>query len=285
MMKKAISIKYLNCQNEVLDLTSDVYKMLRDTTLFDYEWTYTTINEYNPVIARFEQSMVQKNITIDITARTKKEYRNAVNWLLEVIEKDTFFVSPGKIVVNNDFYLPCYIYAKKVSNWHPGANRIRNTFSIVSEKGRWMKDVYKVFGASSVYEPESTDRDYPKDYEMDYVPSGGINRLISDSFVPFDFEIVFQGPVVDPMVICGGNIYRVYTTLEEGEILTINSLSKKIYKTKVNGEVINEFSNRDRENYIFEKMPATSGSTYIEHTDGTVVSIRAFTERSEPKWT
>lgn len=276
-------VKYINSQNEVLDLASDTYKMLRDSSLFDYDWEHQIMNEYNPVIYAFERSMVQKNITVDVSARTRKEYIEACNRFLEVTEKDIYSSAPGKIVIGQ-FYLPCYITAKKLDAWHPGANRIRNTYTILSERGRWMKDVYKVFGAASVYEPESTDRDYPKDYRMDYVPSGGINRLISDSFVPFDFEIVFQGPVTDPQVICGGTVYRVFTTLEEGETLTVNSLSKKIYKTKVNGEVINEFSKRDRDNYIFNKMPATSGSTYIEHTEGTIVSIRAYTERSEPKW-
>lgn len=278
-----MDIKYVNSQNEVIDLAGDVYKMLRDSTLFDYGWEYDTMNEFNPVVYMFDRSMVQKSITVDVSARTRKEYRAACNHILEVTEKDIYSLTPGKIVVDQ-FYLPCYITAKKIESWHPGANRIRNTYTILSEKGRWLKDIYKVFGAGSVYEPESTDRDYPKDYMMDYVPSGGINRLISDSFVPFDFEIVFQGPVTDPEVICGGKTYRVYTTLEEGETLTVNSLSKKIYKTKVNGEVVNEFSKRDRDNYIFEKMPATSGSTYINHTEGTIVSIRAYTERSEPKW-
>lgn len=283
-MGKVINIKYVNCQNEVIDLTGNEYKMLRENTLFDYDWDYATMNEYNPVIYSFDRNMVEKSITVDIVAKTKKEYAIACNRFLEITEKDVYSVTPGKIVVNDDFYLSCYIFSKKMSQWHPGANRIRNTYTLVSEKGRWMKDVYKVFGGSSIYEPESTDRDYPKDYMMDYVPSGGIKRLISDSFVPFDFEIVFQGPVTDPVVVCGGNVYRVYTTLEEGETLTINSVTKKVYKTKINGEVVNEFSKRDRENYIFEKIPATSGSTYIDHTAGTIVSVRAFTERSEPKW-
>lgn len=276
-------IKYVNSKNEVLDLTSNVYRMLRESTLFDYDWEYTTVNEYKPTIFSFERSMVQKNITVDVLAKSRKDYVAACNRFLEVIEKDIFFTTPGKIVVD-DFYLPCYITSKKIVTWHPGANRIRNTYTIVSENGRWMKDVYKVFGAASVYEAETTDKDYPIDYKMDYVPSGGINRLISDSFVPFDFEIVFHGPVINPVVVCGGNVYRVFTVLEEGETLTVNSLSKKIYKTKVNGEVINEFSKRDRDHYIFNKMPATSGSTYVEHTEGTIVSIRSFTERSEPKW-
>jgi len=276
-------IKYVNSRNEVLDLAGDRYKMLRDSTLFDYDWEYDTMNEYNPVVCSFNRSMAQKNITVDISAKSQKEYMAACNRFLEVTEKDIYSLTQGKLVVGQ-FYLPCYILSKKMASWHPAANRIRNTYTILSEKGRWMKDVYKVFGATSIYEPESTDRDYPKDYFMDYVPSGGINRLISDSFVPFDFEIVFQGPVTDPQVICGGNVYRVFTQLEEGETLTINSLSKKIFKTKLNGEVVNEFSRRDRENYIFAKMPATSGSTYIEHTEGTIVSIRAYTERSEPKW-
>ena len=97
-------------------------------------------------------------------------------------------------------------------------------------------------------------------------------------------EIVFHGACEDPTLIAGGKVYRVYTALEEGEYLTINSIEKTIVKTKANGEKVNEFSRRDRENYIFEKMPATDGRTLMQWQEGCIVSVRSFTERSEPKW-
>ena len=79
-------------------------------------------------------------------------------------------------------------------------------------------------------------------------------------------------------------MYRVYTELAQGEYLTVNSKEKTIVKTKKSGEKVNEFYLRDRDNYIFEKMKATNGSSYVSIQEGKICSIKAFTERSEPKW-
>lgn len=280
-----MKIVYENHVGEQINLSGPDYKMLRSTNLLDYEWSYETVNEYKPKVLSFNRKLVKKEFSVYISAGSRKKYNTLCNQLLEALEKDIYAVKPGRIIVNGNYYLPCYVVSKAIKSWFPYANAILNSFEIVSENGKWLKDVYRSFGAQFIYEPETEDMDYPYDYSFDYVPSGQINRLVSDSFVPFDFEIEFQGPATNPTVIVGGQIYRVYTTIEAGEMLVVNSLEKTIKKIKNNGDTVNEFSKRDRNNYIFEKMPATSGSTYVQYTPGTVVAIRAFTERSEPKWT
>lgn len=260
--------------------------MLQSSDLKDYKWSYSTKNEYNPKIYSFSRNMVEKKVQIAVIASTKKKYDEYCNRLLEVFEKDIYAVKKGKLIVNDDYYMEGYFVQKQIKDWY-ASKVIMNEFVFVSETGKWMKDVYKVFGSSYIPILSEDNPDagfYPNDFPFDFAPASDANKLVSDSFVPFDFEIVFHGACEDPTLIAGGKVYRVYTALEEGEYLTINSLEKTIVKTKANGEKVNEFSKRDRENYIFEKMPAADGRTLMQWQEGCIVSVRSFTERSEPKW-
>lgn len=278
-------IKYVNSFGDTIEFNKLPY-MLQSSDLKDYKWSYSTKNEYNPKIYSFSRNMVEKKVQIAVLASTKKKYDEYCNRLLEVFEKDIYAVKKGKLIVNDDYYMEGYFVQKQIKDWY-ASKVIMNEFVFVSETGKWMKDVYKVFGSSytPILSEDNPDAHFcPNDFPFDFAPASDANKLVSDSFVPFDFEIVFHGACEDPTLIAGGRVYRVYTALEEGEYLTINSIEKTIVKTKENGEKVNEFSKRDRENYIFEKMPATDGRTLMQWQEGCIVSVRSFTERSEPKW-
>ena len=279
------SIKYINSLGEEIELNKFPY-IIQSSDLKDYKWEYLTKNEYNPKVYAFSRSMIEKKIQIAVVATNKTKYVQYCNKLLEVFEKDVYAVKKGRIVVNDDYYMEGYFVQKQIKSWY-SSKVIMNEFVFVSETGKWYKDVYKVFGLSyrpSPDEGELESKFYPNDFKFDFAPASDVKRLVSDSFVPFDFEIVFHGACENPTLIAGGNVYRVYTTLVAGEYLTVNSIDKTIIKTKANGQKVNEFSKRDRENYIFEQMPAPNGRTFMQVQDGYVVAVRSFTERSEPKW-
>ena len=277
-------IKYVNHLGEEVSLGRGTYKMLKDTSLLNYDWTHLTKNEYDPTVYAFSRSLVEKDISIRIQSESKSQYIKDLNYLHEIFEKDIYAVTPGEIVIG-DYHLSCYITAKTMSKYYPGALSMVNQYKVLSETGRWYHIVEKVFGAGDQNQIINTGaRHYPRDYKYDYAHAFNTNRLISDSFVPFDFEIIYNGPWDTPSVTVSNYTYRVYTELAQDEYLTVNSKTKTIVKTKKNGEKVNEFYLRDRDNYIFEKMKATNGSSYVSVPEGKICSIKAFTERSEPKW-
>lgn len=280
-----IEVKYVNHLGDEVILSSGDYNMLRDNSLSDYEWAPNSKNEYNTTVYSFSRSMVKKKITIDIRANTEKKYKELVDKLSAIFERDVYAVKPGKLIVNNNYYINCYIIAKTNVLFRPLSKITRCEYVLLSESGRWYKDIYRVFGNTNEQQQiETFDIDYPHDYPYDYAPSYAYNRLISDSDVPFDFEIIFQGPWENPYVIISDHIYRVFTNLEDGEYLTVNSKDKTITKTKLNGEIVNEFNLRDRDNYIFEKIIPTNGSNHVGFDEGKILSIKAFVERSDPRW-
>ena len=80
----------------------------------------------------------------------------------------------------------------------------------------------------------------------------------------------------------GNHNYALYVTLAAGEYATIDSKTKKIMKYSVTGEPENVFHLRDKENYIFQKIP--EGNAAILRSKDLSVDISIFDERGEPDW-
>lgn len=276
-----LDVKYVNNKEELV-LLGKAGNFLNESDIRDYQWEYSA--NYNRVYS-FDKSLTEKTLPVIFYHLLDWEHRNDIwenaNLMYEIFDRDVREGTPGKLWIG-DYYIDAYIVGSSKSDYS-NEKIIKINFSVLSDF-RWRKDVVKTFGGATPFEPGSYDVDYPHDYKYDYVPGNNIRILTSEAVAPFDFEILFQGPAEDPMVVAGGWIYRVYTILEAGEFLVVNSISKTIKKITRSGQEINEFSKRDREHYIFQKMPVSSGSTSIMWQPNHIVQITAFTERSEPKW-
>ena len=79
------------------------------------------------------------------------------------------------------------------------------------------------------------------------------------------------------------HIYQVFGTIRAGETLVVDSLAKTIMLSTVSGTRVNWFNNRNRENYIFEPIPA--GQSNILYNGSFAFDLTVIEERSEPKWT
>ena len=276
-----MDILYVNSNNKQIDLGKD-YLMSRNTTLLDYEWETTTKNTFHPMISKFTKSMVKKNFTLNIRASSKKDFLQKYNSLISIFEEDIDSVSPGTLIVNG-YKLNCYVIAKKISSWYDAANYVACDFTAISEDGKWHMDVQQNFG-TGVDIPSDYGLDFPYDFPYDFGLFNIENIFISGSTIPFNFTMTFMGPWENPSVIAGGHLYRVFTTLEPNEYLTIDSYNKTVIKTKKFGEKKNEFHKRDRNNYIFEKIKCSEGRSKVICDKGKNLSITAHLERSEPLW-
>ena len=76
--------------------------------------------------------------------------------------------------------------------------------------------------------------------------------------------------------------HELSEVLEAGEYLVIDSLTKKIFKVKRNGEKINEFHLRDSMFDVFQKIPPEDCTITWSGLFGFDLTI--FSERSEPSW-
>lgn len=275
-----LECKYVNGMGDTF-IFGTQNNRINKSDIRDYEWQYT---EQYDKIKQFTKKLTTRSIPVRFFNRAGEdsEVYDRAEDLYAITDRDVRTLTPGRLYIG-DYCIEAYVVASAKQEYDNGVI-ISETLSILSDF-RWRKEVVKTFGGSTPYEPSDEVRDYPKDYMWDYIASHSQRRIITNSIAPYDFKIVFQGPVVNPTLIVGGNIYRVYTEIYTGEYLTADSVQKTIIRTKINGEKVNEFSYRDRDNYIFEKMPVRNGSSLVQWQEGKIVELTAFVERSEPKWT
>lgn len=277
-----MKIYYRNSKGQTIDFTGLTYR-ISESDLYDYEWAYETKTTQTSKIYWFHKNVTEKNIKIAISADSQKSYVEYGNKLLSVFEYDIINLTPGRLYVN-DMYISCYIYKSKKSQWMPGINFLVNEFSLISEDGKWIKVEHHKFNATTL-ESYATDNglDYPYDYPYDYA-NGAVNKVLyNNSFIPCDLEMTVYGSCSNPVISIGEISYEVNTDIAVGEYLKINTLEKKIYKVKINGEKINLFHYRGRERTnFFEKIPP--GKHPVLWNGSYTFDVDLFYERSEPVW-
>lgn len=276
-----MNVYYLNNFGQSIDFMSWPYR-ISESDLFDYEWSYESKNSVNSRISRFYRELVEKSLKISVAAASSEQYNQALQRLLEVTERDVMSLKPGKLYVG-DAYLRCYICKSEKSDWIPGMEFLVNTFTAVSEGGSWVRETVTAFRADGG-EPGSSqiNLDFPVGYPYDFSSGMAERALVNTSYSDTDFEIIIYGKCQNPEVHIAGHKYGVACQLEAGEYLKINSVTKKIFKVKANGEQINQFHLRDREDYIFQKIPMGKNAVTWNGQFGFDVTL--LEERSEPQW-
>lgn len=276
-------IIYKNNYGQSVNLTDWPY-MMSESDLFDYEWLYETKSSSNTKVSRFYRDITTKTVKLSIASNTEALHNEAVVNLLNVTERDVIGLNAGRLYVGN-MYLPCYFVKSKISDYYPGSTFLVDEFTIISEKGSWFTEKTTTYNNSGISEVLSDDNnlDYPYDFPFDYA-SGMVGRTLdNDGFSGADFEITIYGGCSNPEINIAGHSYAVTCELATGEYLKINSATKKIYKVKISGEVVNQFNYRNRDSYIFEKIKSGKNSVTWSGLFGFEITI--YEERSRPIWT
>lgn len=271
-------IYYKNNYGQSVDLMDWPYK-ISESDLFNYSWTY----EGETKISSFRHGITEKNLKISVGAGNMEDYNKSLENLLSVIEKDVLNMTPGRLYVD-DSYLSCYFIASEKAEFYPGVPFLTNSFTVVSDTGQWVREYTEKFKADSnvAYITGKRNLDYPYDYMYDY-GNGEAGRLLRNTgFFDTNFKLTIYGGCTNPRVIIAGHIYEVSGQIDTGEYLTVNSITKKITKTKISGEIVNMFHARNRESYIFKKIPPGNNSVAWNGMFG--FDITLYEERSEPKW-
>lgn len=270
-------VKYQNHLGQVFDFGVDGI-FLNYNDLRDYEWEPQIQGNR---ITKFKRGITQKTLPIVIIKNTEDEAIAAMNRLFEVAEQDVIALKVGKIIIG-DYYFTGYIHKKQNAEWLRAPEFFKTTLTLTSEFPFWVSE--RKFELRKLPNPDSFDNlEYPYDYPYDYYGGSGSQMIVNNYFAPVDFRMIIYGAVVNPSVNIGGHSYKVNTTVQAGEYLTIDSTTKTIVLTKNNGEKFNKYDNRDRTSYIFEQIP--SGASNVSWIGDFAVDITTLEARSEPKWT
>ena len=266
---------YTNNLGETLEFGKDCL-FVNENDLRDFAWDIINKNDR---ISGFKKGIVSKTIPIIIKCDYEAEGVALRNRLFEVFEKDVIAKKHGKIHIGN-YYLQCYITGTKKAQYLTNRNYMVVSATVRTDIPDWVKETTIERKMPSL---DSTGfLDYPYDYQFDFQNQFVNTSIINDGLVPSNFILKIEGFVNNPSLYIGGHKYSVNTTVNDGEILVIDSLNKTIVLNK-DGVLVNCFKDRNKYSYIFEKIP-TGVSTISSPDEQLKFSLTLFEERSEPKW-
>lgn len=268
---------YLNSRKEKIDLMKYPYRLITGN-FYSYEWEEIT---YGSRIYGFCRQFFEKELQLDVFCK-KSEFAEAMNRLEDVIAYDRMNMKPGKLYVNGE-YLSCFVKAVKKDEWEAGIYTIV-TLTIISDKPYWIDEEAKIFYSKNVGDTgEGYHLNYPFDYPFNYTVSGiGTEQWYIDHIGSCNFKMIIYGPVTNPRILINGYPYEVYTTLEDGEYLILDTRDHTIVKYILNGTTSNLYDNRRMEQSVFDPIGPELLNITWSGTFG--FDITVFIERSEPRW-
>lgn len=259
-------------------LNKKVY--LNYSELRDYSWSYETINNR---ISRFYRPITDRKIPLWVHCDSEAEAIRVKNELYELTETDVEARLPGKIYIG-EYYTKGYITSSVKGDYLIHKKMCRIDLVLTSDDTAWYYEKLNVFPRGSVNEMGiGSGTDYPYDYPYDYALSMAGRTIVCNSVGRNEFRLLIYGAVANPTVVINGHIYAINGTINEGESLLIDSITKTIVLTTATGSKVNWFDKRSRDNYIFEPIPAGQNTVSWNGTFG--FDLTVIEKRSEPRWT
>ena len=278
---------YKNHLNETIEFGKNSI-FLNKSDLYDFSWAITSKNNR---ISALTKGVVKKTIPVVIKCMTVEDGIALRNRLFEVCEKDVLALQHGRLIIG-DYYLKCFITGSKKTDYSTHGCYMKATLTIQTDYPQWVHEKLISFRVNgTVVEEDEGEQgagekrnfDFNADFPFDYLSPLTNKTLNNTSFTDCNFKLVIYGAAKNPSVYIGGNNYQVSVDIEDGEYLIIDSISKTIQKTTAGGEVVNCFNYRNRESYIFKKIP--EGNNAVAWSGDFGFDVILFDERSEPKWT
>lgn len=281
MLEKII---YKNSMNETLSFGQDKL-FVNKNDLHDYKWNVTSKNNR---ISGFDRGVTTKTLPVVIMCDSEEEGIEIRNKLFEVCEKDILFEKHGRIIIG-DYYMKCYINGSKKSEYLKSKRYMTVTLTLTTDLPYWIKETTTAFGYgdATTYAAGGVSNgknlDYNNDFPYDYASTLLDKKLNNNNFVPSNHIMRIFGACENPKIIVGGHDYEVKKRLEANEYLTIDSIDKTVLLTHADGSTENCFNLRNKDSYIFEKIPV--GNINVSSNGDFKFDIILLEERSEPKWT
>lgn len=276
-----MTLYYEGSDGSIINLMGDNVFAQNPEKLTASEWKYTTISGVNGVgrVKTFYKDTQETSLTLAIMADDAAQFNAIMYRLHRTFDRDIRRMRPGKLWWNG--------FCKEVFAVETSQDDFEELFEAV-ERDVTFISVYPYWTQKHThhYEPVAAGStgslDFEYDYDFDFDAEQIAEIVENDCIDAANFEIKFYGPCINPSVDIAGHTYGVLIDLDAGEFVTVNSLTKKITKSDSYGNTENVFHLRDRDSYIFEKIP--EGNAVVSRDTETMIDITIYDERGEPEW-
>ena len=210
----------------------------------------------------------------------------AADALRALADRDLALRTPGTLSVDG-WERRCYMPAEEVSEAYLGFHSSKLTVVLLDGFWRrWHRAEFRPAGAQG----GSAWLDLPCDLPCDLGGSLGPAYVSGAGLMPSPVRITFHGPVLNPEVEIGGNVYRVEATVPDGARLLVDGASwpRSITMTDAQGVETDLFWAGERGGgqgsgrYVFE--PLKPGPSEVRWDGGFAFDVEYAEEVSAPAW-
>lgn len=275
-------VRYVNSKGRSMDLSSDFTVRLKKKKAGFYSYEYTpdvTQLAMGVRVNRFTKAAAQYELTIDFTGR-REERAEKLQEFFELVDYDVAMMMPGRLYVGSQ-YAEGFIIKSEVERYEERYRTIGKKCVFYLPYPYWIEDrkiQYKPIDGQT-----SGGIEFPIGFPFDLGrTSSGKSTVNNTHYIPTSFLLTFYGPCVNPLISIGGNIYKVNTTVGNGEYLQIDSINKTV-RRKTSSGFVNEYNNREKSQSIFE--PIQPGVNTLVWSGAFSFDLVLHQERSELKWT
>lgn len=202
-------------------------------------------------------------------------------------DRDMLNGTPGRLVADG-WEQRCYIAKSDVGAVFGGFHSAELT--VVLLDGVWRKGHTVSFEMTTADPADGDCLDLPCDLPHDLAAPSPRSRFEAGEWGETPLRLVFYGPVIDPSVRIGGNLYRVDVVVPEGGHLVVDPLASPRSVTLVNadGSAVDAFAKARRGDglgggeYIFQ--PAPPGANEVEWDRSFGFDLTWYEEEGEPPW-
>ena len=268
-----LTLKYKNHLGETIDFGNKNY-FTNSVGMRDYTWNYES--DFNKIKSFNSSCITTKTLTVSIYTDNDTDKYSLFNSIFEIFEKDVLSKIPGKFYFG-DYYYSGYVISSVKKEYMPSQNLLTLDLTIASDRNTWVYENLYTFTKNQPISGHGYAYKYPYRYS-----SSNLKTFFNTALIDSDFKLTIYGSCSNPVIYIGGHPYSVATEIENGEYLEVDSREKTIYKVQPDGAKTNAISYRDRDNYIFKKIP--SGVVPISWNNDFGFDITIYDERSEPLW-
>lgn len=266
-------LKYVNHLNETIEFYSENY-FVDSYKIRDYAWNYD--KDFNKIKNFNRIGVGSKKLTVSVLASSTQAAFTLYNSLFETFEIDVLAQSPGKFYIG-DYYFTGFVSESAKSSYSSSQNLLTLDLTIISDTNIWTRETSYSFLKDQLISGHGYVYGYPYNYA-----SSANKSFSNDSLADSNFKLTIYGAASSPSVYLGGHLYSIETDIESNEYLVIDSKNKTAQKVQADGTRVSVLAYRDRDNYIFQKIPTDLVSVSWNNNFGFDITI--FDERSEPKW-
>lgn len=284
-----MKFRYINSRGEILDFSEFPY-LFQSGDLVNYAWKYDSSNNR---ITNIRREVGERAFKVGLIpdwslpyAEKRAALKEAAEHMFAVFEYDVIHNADGRIETDTGSYFPCRILTSNKSDWEKPTAYIFYDLTAVSGKNAWITEQEFSFypNASKSELSVANYLDFEFDYDYDYTPQQtGRSHLNLNYLEASDFTLTIFGPCSNPRVLVAGHPYEIFTSLQAGEYLIVDSRNNTVIKYLSNGTHESIYDLRGKTDSVFEKIPPGYSLVSWDGTFG--FDLTVFSERSEPLWT